>query len=119
LGLGLSFATLVIAEMLGVKAGLGWYLQWARGWAEYDKVYGTLLIMALLFSGLLTLIFRCRDRFLAWQQGIMNMKWQKILPKAKENRDRRFQNAPGCSTLECNGFSSRETTSCVFWIESS
>jgi NitT/TauT family transport system permease protein len=30
-GLGTSFVVLVVAEMLGVKAGLGWYLQWAQG----------------------------------------------------------------------------------------
>lgn len=71
MGLGLSFATLVVAEMLGVRAGLGWYVQWAQGWAEYDKVYGALLIMALLFSTLLTVIFRFRDRFLAWQRGLI------------------------------------------------
>ena len=73
MGLGLSFATLIVAEMLGVKAGLGWYVQWAQGWAEYDKVYSALLIMALLFSSLLTVIFRFRDRFLVWQRGII--KW--------------------------------------------
>lgn len=73
MGLGLSFTTLVVAEMLGVKAGLGWYLSWAQGWAEYDKVYGALLIMALIFSALLTVIFRFRDRFLAWQRGLI--KW--------------------------------------------
>ncbi|HEY0331864.1 MAG TPA: ABC transporter permease subunit, partial [Rhodopseudomonas sp.] len=33
MGLGASFAVLVVAEMIGVKAGLGWYLQWAQGWA--------------------------------------------------------------------------------------
>ena len=35
------------AEMLGVKAGLGWYLQWAQGWAAYANMYAALLIMAL------------------------------------------------------------------------
>ena len=33
MGLGHAFATLVVAEMLGVKSGLGWYLTWAQGWA--------------------------------------------------------------------------------------
>src|SRR4051812_47410640 len=47
MGLGNSFAVLVIAEMLGVKAGLGWYLQWAQGWAAYANMYAALLIMAL------------------------------------------------------------------------
>ena len=48
MGLGTSFAVLVVAEMLGVKAGLGWYLQWAQGWAAYANMYAALLIMALL-----------------------------------------------------------------------
>lgn len=73
MSLGISFATLIVAEMLGVKAGLGWYLQWAQGWAEYDRLYGALLIMAILFSTLLTVIFRIRDRFLTWQRGLI--KW--------------------------------------------
>jgi NitT/TauT family transport system permease protein len=71
MGLGASFSVLVVAEMLGVKAGLGWYLQWAQGWASYPNMYAALLIMALLFSGLITLLFRIRDRFLAWQKGLV------------------------------------------------
>jgi len=31
--------------MLGVKAGLGWYLQWAQGWAAYANMYAALLLM--------------------------------------------------------------------------
>ena len=71
MGLGNSFAVLVIAEMLGVKAGLGWYLQWAQGWAAYANMYAALLIMALIFSGLITVLFRLRDRLLAWQKGLV------------------------------------------------
>jgi len=71
MGLGNSFAVLVIAEMLGVKAGLGWYLQWAQGWAAYANMYAALLIMALIFSSLITLLFRVRDRLLAWQKGLV------------------------------------------------
>ncbi len=71
MGLGNSFAVLVIAEMLGVKAGLGWYLQWAQGWAAYANMYAALLIMALIFSGLITLLFWMRDWLLAWQKGLV------------------------------------------------
>jgi NitT/TauT family transport system permease protein len=71
MGLGNSFAVLVVAEMLGVKAGLGWYLQWAQGWAAYANMYGALLIMALLCSGLITILFRLRDRLLSWQKGLV------------------------------------------------
>jgi NitT/TauT family transport system permease protein len=71
MGLGNSFAVLVVAEMLGVKAGLGWYLQWAQGWAAYANMYAALLIMALLCSGLITMLFRLRDRLLSWQKGLV------------------------------------------------
>jgi NitT/TauT family transport system permease protein len=71
MGLGNSFAVLVVAEMLGVKAGLGWYLQWAQGWAAYANMYAALFIMALACSGLITLLFRLRDRLLSWQKGLV------------------------------------------------
>jgi len=73
MGLGASFSVLVVAEMMGVKAGLGWYLQWAQGWAAYANMYAALLVMALLCSGLITLLFAIRDRVLSWQKG--SMKW--------------------------------------------
>ena len=71
MGLYNSFAVLVVAELLGVKAGLGWYLQWATGWAAYGNVHAALLIMALLCSGLVTLLFGVRDRLLSWQKGLV------------------------------------------------
>lgn len=73
MGLGAAFSTLVAAEMLGVKSGLGWYLTWSQGWAAYPNMYGALLIMALLFSGLISLLFLVRDRVLSWQKG--TVKW--------------------------------------------
>lgn len=71
MGLGGSFAVLVVAEMLGVKAGLGWYLQWAQGWAAYANMYAALVVMAIACSGLITLLFRLRDRLLSWQKGLV------------------------------------------------
>jgi NitT/TauT family transport system permease protein len=73
MGLGASFAVLVVAEMIGVKAGLGWYLQWAQGWAAYANMYAALIVMSLLCSGAITLLFRTRDRLLVWQKGVV--KW--------------------------------------------
>ncbi|UPG73429.1 ABC transporter permease subunit [Roseomonas gilardii subsp. gilardii] len=73
MGLGASFSVLVVAEMLGVKAGLGWYLQWAQGWAAYGNMYAALLLMALMCSTLVTLLFKGRDRLLAWQKG--TVRW--------------------------------------------
>jgi len=57
--------------MLGVKSGLGWYLQWAQGWAAYANMYAALLIMAAVCSGLVALLFQLRDRLLAWQRGLL------------------------------------------------
>jgi NitT/TauT family transport system permease protein len=73
MGLGASFAVLVTAEMMGVKAGLGFYLQWAQGWAAYANMYAALLVMSLMCSGLVTLLFRLRDRVLSYQKA--DVKW--------------------------------------------
>lgn len=71
MGLGAAFSTLVVAEMLGVKSGLGWYLTWAQGWASYPNMYAALFLMALLFSGVITALFVVRDRVLSWQKGVV------------------------------------------------
>ncbi len=73
MGLGTSFLTLIVAETVGVKSGLGWYVSWAQGWAEYGKVYAALVIMAAFFSTIMTVLFKLRDRVLAWQKGVI--KW--------------------------------------------
>lgn len=73
MGLGGAFATLIAAEMLGVKAGLGWYINWAQGWAEYYKLYAALGISALMCSGCTSLLFKVRERMLNWQKG--TVKW--------------------------------------------
>jgi NitT/TauT family transport system permease protein len=73
MGLGASFLTLVVAETVGVRSGLGWYVSWAQGWAEYGKVYAALVIMAAFFSTIMTVLFKVRDRVLVWQKGVI--KW--------------------------------------------
>jgi len=73
MGLGSSFLTLVVAEGVGVQAGLGWYIDWARAYSDYTKVYAALIIMAAYFSTIMTLLFRVRDHVLVWQKGVI--KW--------------------------------------------
>ena len=73
MGLVVSFLTLNVAEMVGVPNGLGWYMRWQLGYMEYAKMYGSLMLSALLFSTLLTLLFKLRDSMLAWQKGVI--KW--------------------------------------------
>jgi len=73
MGLGASFLTLIVAETVGVRSGLGWYVSWAQGWAEYGKVFAALVIMAAFFSTIMTVLFKARDRVLVWQKGVI--KW--------------------------------------------
>jgi NitT/TauT family transport system permease protein len=46
---------------------------WQKGYVEYGKMYAALLIMAVFFSTLMTLLFKVRDRVLKWQKGVI--KW--------------------------------------------
>ncbi len=71
MGLLVSFLALMVAETVGVKDGLGFYLKWQQGYAEFAKVWGALVIMAAFFSGILTLLFRIRDWVLVWQKGVI------------------------------------------------
>jgi NitT/TauT family transport system permease protein len=73
MGLGASFLTLIVAEAVGVQAGLGWYIDWARAYSDYRKVYAALIIMAVFFSTIMTLLFKLRDWALVWQKGVI--KW--------------------------------------------
>ncbi|MDR2165890.1 MAG: ABC transporter permease subunit [Zoogloeaceae bacterium] len=69
MGLGASFVVLIVAEMMGVKSGLGWYLTWAQGYADYVNMYAALIVMTIIFSSLISLLFAVRDRVLVWQKG--------------------------------------------------
>ena len=69
MGLTASFAVLVVAEMMGVKAGLGFYLQWVQSWAAYANMYAALLVMSLLCMSLVTLLFKIRDRVLSYKKA--------------------------------------------------
>ncbi len=66
-----SFITLMTAEMLGVKYGIGWYVNWQREIMAYANVYAGLIIVALFCSLFITLLFKFRGRWLAWQKGVI------------------------------------------------
>jgi len=42
-----------------------------KGYADYSKVYASLVIMAVFFSTIMTLLFKVRDRVLKWQKGVI------------------------------------------------
>ncbi|MDR2143226.1 MAG: ABC transporter permease subunit [Treponema sp.] len=66
-----SFTTLIVSEMVGAKAGLGFYINWAKGWGAYSKVYGAIVIIAVEFALILALIGAVRRYMLRWQKGIL------------------------------------------------
>jgi NitT/TauT family transport system permease protein len=66
-----SFTTLIVSEMVGAKAGLGFYINWAKGWGAYSKVYGAIIIIAVEFALILALINVVRRSVLRWQRGVI------------------------------------------------
>ncbi len=68
-----AFITLMTAEMIGAKYGIGWYINWQKEMMCYANVYAGLIVTALTFSILITLLFKVKDRLLVWQKGVI--KW--------------------------------------------
>ncbi len=68
---GLAFTTLVVSEMMGAKGGLGYYINWAKTWSSYHKVYAAIIIMAILFSAILKAIDLVENKLLIWQRGLV------------------------------------------------
>lgn len=71
MGLSSSFGALIISEQLGVKAGLGWYINWASSWGEYYKVFAAVGIFIIIFYILISLLFKIRDRVMKWQESVV------------------------------------------------
>lgn len=64
--------SLLIAEMMGVESGLGWYINWKKSWAEYANMYGAIIIICLTFLFVNWVLRKLRDRALIWQEGMVN-----------------------------------------------
>jgi NitT/TauT family transport system permease protein len=68
---GIAFSTLVVSEMIGARGGLGYYINIAMGWMNYASVYAAIVIMAISFTLVLTVINAIRNRLLIWQRGLV------------------------------------------------
>ena len=64
-----SVICLVIAERTGQPGGLGYYINVAKVWAAYYKIFAAILIMAVLFSLILAILGAVRGYVLRWQRG--------------------------------------------------
>jgi NitT/TauT family transport system permease protein len=72
-GASSSFLTLMSAEMLGCKFGIGWYINWQRETLSYPHVYAALSLMAVTFSFLISCQLKVRAWALGWQKG--TIRW--------------------------------------------
>ncbi len=67
-GMGIACTALMVAEMLGVESGLGWYINWQRGWAEFAKMYAAVIIICLTFTIVNQALAIIKKRVLRWQE---------------------------------------------------
>jgi NitT/TauT family transport system permease protein len=70
-GMSIACTTLLVAEMMGVKSGLGWYITWQKSWAEFAKMYSALILICLTFWVVNRLLLALRKRILRWQEGTL------------------------------------------------
>ena len=64
-----SCTAIMIAEMLGVKAGLGWYMNWSKSWASYDKMFAALFVICIIFTVVTKGLEAVKRHVLRWQNG--------------------------------------------------
>ncbi len=70
MALGASFVSLTVAENFGVNSGLGWYLNWKKGWGDFPAVYAGIVVLVVVCGLLLTLLFRARNYVLRWEKEL-------------------------------------------------
>ena len=66
-----SCTAIMIAEMLGVKSGLGWYMNWSKSWASYDKMFAALFVICIFFTLVTKVLDGIKCRVLRWQNGMV------------------------------------------------
>lgn len=69
MGLCFSMTALVNAEMLGVQSGLGWVINYAKGWNEFDLIFCTIIIFIIMAFVLLTVLFKVQKHVMKWTKG--------------------------------------------------
>ena len=72
-GMSAACNALIVAEMLGVESGLGWYITWKSSWADYSAMYGAIILLALTFILVNKVIKNISNRALRWKVG--GVRW--------------------------------------------
>lgn len=68
-GMSTACTSLIVAEMIGVESGLGWYITWQRNWAEYDKMYAGIIVVCLMFLAVNFLLKYSENKLLKWKDA--------------------------------------------------
>lgn len=68
-GMSIACTALLVAEMMGVEAGLGWYINWQRGWAEFAKMYAAVIIICITFFTVNAVLTLVKRKVLRWKEG--------------------------------------------------
>ena len=66
-GMSAACNALIVAEMLGVESGLGWYITWKSSWADYSAMYGAIILLAITFILVNIIIKKISDKALVWK----------------------------------------------------
>jgi NitT/TauT family transport system permease protein len=65
-GLIRGFLLLTVAEMIGSKAGLGFFVQYYADFAKYDRVIAGMLWLSFVVVAIMTVFDRIKNRILFW-----------------------------------------------------
>ena len=67
-GMSIACTALLIAELMGVEAGLGWYINWQRGWADFAGMYAAVVIICITFFIVNAVLNLIKSRVLRWKE---------------------------------------------------
>ena len=68
-GMSTACGALIVSEMMGVQAGLGWYITWQKSWSKFDYMYGAIALICVTFIGVNLALGYIKKRVLKWQEG--------------------------------------------------
>jgi len=66
-----SLTSLVTAETMGVKGGLGWRITWAQSYMSYDIIYTIAIIFILMAFVLITILFIVQRHTMSWSKEVV------------------------------------------------
>jgi NitT/TauT family transport system permease protein len=66
-----SLTSLVTAELMGVKGGLGWRISWAQSYVAYDIIYTIAICFIIMAFILITILFIVQRHTMSWSKEVV------------------------------------------------